>query len=395
MFRQSFLFRSVCFFLFVPFFLAAASPKNVILFIGDGMGPEQVKAARQFKGEPLVFEKFPSVGESVTHNIHNKTTDSAASATAMATGVKVENGVVSRQIPGDSNDLLTILEEFSRMGRSTGLITTTDLTDATPACFGAHARDRGDRKDIAKCYFEKTRPNLLLGGDKKYIFPKAAKKGGYTVVRNREGLQKAEGQYFTVDSHLYGGFGSYVWFNLDSLDAGSLPLEIEQSNQDVPHLNEMTKAALGLLGQNEEGFFLMVEGANIDKVCHYIPEIERHEDLPKGLEVMIGEVLGFESAVNEAVKWARGREDTLIVVTADHETGGLKILQDSPKGHLPKHKWTSKVVKHKKRGIKVKLHKHTGENVPVYALGLNSTLFVGLMENTEFKEKILADLDLL
>ena len=145
---------------------APKRPTNVILFIGDGMGPEQVKAASHYAGGPLSFERLPYHGRAMTWPASNPldVTDSAAAATAMATGMKVSNGVLSVAIPGDGRPLPTILEQFKQMGRSTGLVTTTYITHATPAAFAAHVASRDKHDLIAQDYLQRTRPDVMLGG---------------------------------------------------------------------------------------------------------------------------------------------------------------------------------------------------------------------------------------
>ncbi len=146
----------------------AGAARNVILFIGDGMGFAQVEAAGMFAtGRPgtLSFETFPFRGSVRTGNAVGEVTDSAAAATAMATGVKVGNGVISMALPGNGAPLETALERFKASGKSTGLVTTTIITHATPAAFGAHEPSRNNYSGIADDYLNDSRPNVLLGGE--------------------------------------------------------------------------------------------------------------------------------------------------------------------------------------------------------------------------------------
>jgi alkaline phosphatase len=164
----------------------AAGPKNVILFIGDGMGPEQVKAAGMYANGAagtLNFESFAGLATATTYSANAAVTDSAASGTAIATGHKVNNGVVSVALPGDGSDLPILLEYFKELNRSTGLVTTTEVTHATPASFGAHVSDRNDRTGIGQDYLDQTRPNVLFGGaDGGLSTADVIADGGYPVV---------------------------------------------------------------------------------------------------------------------------------------------------------------------------------------------------------------------
>ena len=169
---------------------AAGQPKNIIFCIGDGMGPEQVEAARLFAGAPMSFENFTFHGSVTTYSVNSSVTDSAAAATALATGVKVNNGVISLAIPGDSSELPTLLEYYQARDRATGLVTTTYMTHATPAGFGAHESSRNNNSQIANDYLTQTRPNVLLGGGANGMSVAAAQSAGYTVVTDAAGLAR-------------------------------------------------------------------------------------------------------------------------------------------------------------------------------------------------------------
>lgn len=325
--------------------------RNVILFIGDGMGPEQVKAGGcTLHGEAgtLSFEAFPYQAVMTTHAADNEITDSAASATAMATGVKVNNRVVSMQIPGDQRDLPTLLELFQEQGKRTGLVTTSEIPDATTACFGAHAAHRRDYEEIL-ADLHKNRPAVLFGGHGNTQTPALARAAGYTVVRNAAELSALA---ITGDMRVSGQFDRYLPYSVDGLG-------------ELPSLAAMTRAALKILERSEHGFFLVVEGAAIDWAGHL-----------NDLERLTGEVIAFSHAVQVALTWREKHKDTLIVVTADHETGGLSILKNNGKGKLPEVKWQTKG--------------HTATPVPVYAIGPGAKTFVGRIDNTDIFKKIAA-----
>ena len=162
--------------------VCAAAPRNVIFLIGDGMGFEHVKAAGVYangSANTLSFEAFAYQGQMTTHSADSSVTDSAAAATAIATGVKVNNGVISMEIPGDSHELETLLEYSQRHGKTAGLVTTTYMTHATPAAFGAHQPNRGHIVHIATDYLYQTRPNVLFGGGAYGMSVPAAVSAGY------------------------------------------------------------------------------------------------------------------------------------------------------------------------------------------------------------------------
>ena len=324
-----------------------ASPTNVIFCIGDGMGFEKVKAAGMYAyGEVggLSFEGFPYQGEVTTHSADSPTTDSAAAATAMATGFKVNNGVISTALPGDGSELYTLLECFKDQGKSTGLVSTTFITHATPAAFGAHEPRRGNLAEIAEGYLNQTRPNVLLGGGGNGMTDAAAEAAGYTVVTDRDELLSLDTEKV---SWVSGQFGDT-----------NLPYEFDGLG-GLPHLSEMTATALKVLTKNPTGFFLMIEGGRIDHAGHS-NDIERN----------VFETLEFAKTVKVAIDWAKGRADTLIIVTADHETGGLKVLENNGMGNFPTVSWST--------------GGHTTTNIPVYAWGPNAASISSVMDNTDF-----------
>lgn len=267
----------------------------------------------------------------------------------MATGHKANNGVVSLAIPGDGGERQTLLEYFRARGKRTGLVTTDSMTGATPAGFGAHDTSRNDFAQIAADYLTQTEPNVLFGGGAGGITPAGAAAAGYTVVTDRASMQALDASH---TSYVSGQFGS-----------SPLPYEYDGVGS-LPHLTEMTSAALDIIGGSPEGFFLMVEGGNIDHAGH-------SSDLARD----IFETIEFSSAVRTALDWAAGRTDTLIIVTADHETGGLTVTQNNGAGALPSVSWASG-------------GNHTAANVPLYAWGSGASLFSGTLDNTAFFVKI-------
>ena len=333
-------------FTFFPFSVVLAElPKNTILFIGDGMGYQQVKAAGFYlngKEGQFCFEKFPHKGQVTTHSASSQITDSAAAGTAIATGVKVKNGVISVRIPGDGSELPSLLDYFRQEGKRVGLVSTAYISHATPAAFAAHTKSRNNNKDIISDYLE-TRPYVLMGGAK-YVSEESALAGGYTVVTDLLELITLD---LTRAGRVWGQFGR-----------NHLPYEADGLGK-LPHLSDMTLSALTILNRNSNGFFLMVEGARID-----------HSGHGNNLKQNIFETIEFAKAVKKAVDWAGENEDTLIIVTSDHETGGMDVVRNNGKYKLPDVSWSTKG--------------HTGVNVPLYAWGVNAEKFEGVLDNTDF-----------
>jgi alkaline phosphatase len=278
-----------------------------------------------------------------TYSADSAVTDSAAAATAMATGHKVNNGVISTAYPGNGNDYITLLELYKARGARTGLVTSDAMTGATPAGFGAHDPTRNNSTGIAADYLTQTRPNVLLGGGGTGMTTSAATAAGYTVVTDRAGMQAVNTNTVAL---LSGQFGS-----------GSMPYEYDGLGT-LPHLHEMAATALDIVDNDPDGFFLVIEGGNIDHAGHS-NDINRN----------VFEVLEFNTTVQTVLTWATGRTDTLIIVTADHETGGMTVTQNNGQGQFPTVAWTTTG--------------HTATNVRVFASGPNSSCIGGTIDNTQ------------
>jgi alkaline phosphatase len=352
--------------------------------IVDGMGPEQVKAGRVFLGnQKLSFEQFPYHSIVTTHNIDGEVTDSAAAATAMATGQKVKNRTIS---PGK-----TLLEYFKDQGKSTGIVTNTLLTDATPAAFAAHAKFRSDTKDILKSYLEISQPNFIAGADEPdYLAQVKASQVGYHTVGSYSELEKLRenikaGQ--KVD-HIYAGFGMHALIPGEFDRETAMPLAMTDKSfflkQDIPQISQTTEMALDILSQNKNGFFLMVESGLVDWIGH------KNTEINNPIHALSHEMAETDRVAQKIRDWAASHPDTLVIVTADHETGGLKIDdQKTPclgqTGCLAHAEWTSGFYP----TYVEKFSEHTGVPVGVYAIGPGAEAFGKPMDNTEFLAKIL------
>lgn len=347
-----------------------ASVTNIVLMIGDGMGTEHIRAASWFahgREHALFMETLPHHGEVVTTPAYRlpshvdpttvivKVTDSAAAATAMATGRKVFNGVISIALPGDGTPLRTVVEQFAAEGRRVGIVTTAHLTDATPAAFATHATNRSQTIAIAHQFLAATNLHVLLGGPDRNpnvpLRPHLVTTAGWAIVTNRAMLQLAVS---SPPPRLMGlfGEGGPMCYEFDSVHT------TRRDYDYLPRLSEMALAACRILEQSEAGFFLLIESANIDKAAH-----------GNDLERVVYEILEFDRTVRAVVEWASARGDTLVIVTSDHETGGLKVIRGHGQGQMPEVTWSTR--------------SHTGARVPIWAIGPGAERVRGILDNTD------------
>lgn len=327
-------------------------PKNIILMIGDGMGIAQITAGLYSNNNRLALEKFPVIGFHKTYSYDDLITDSAAGATAFSCGVKTFNGAIG--INSDSTPCTTILEEAEQKGLATGMVVTSTIVHATPAVFIAHQNMRAFNEEIA-ADFLKTDIDLMIGGGKRYfdrrendnrdLYEELLRKGYFVSDYSKAELSqlglsaKQNFAYFTADTD---------------------PLPAEMGRDYLPYA---VKQALPFLEQrSEKGFFLMVEGSQIDWAGHARKE-----------GVLISEMLDFNRAVEAALDFARKKGNTLVIVTGDHETGGLSINEGSKMNKL-------KMV--------FTTNTHTATLIPVFAYGPSAQLFGGIYENTEIHKKM-------
>lgn len=375
--------------------------KNIIFMIVDGMGFEHVKAARIFNGEiPFSFERYPCTsrvstcpfaGADVSYRCtrdREQITDSAAAATAMATGIKVKNGVISRRLPGSSDDMETILELMKRMKKSTGIVATKLVSDATPAAFVSHADDRSHTEDILKSMFNGATPNVILGADDE-LHRRYAESGAasYQMVHSAQALRNLANEISRSGDctskncpHIYGGFSAHEMIPGVYGMVSGLPLEASPERifkeRDLPHLSEMTDAALKILSKNSQGFFLMVESSMPDMISHYNRIIDGIEGADSAIYILIREMLQVQKTIHVIESFVNKNPDTLVILTADHETGGLMVDDKNTscvgqKGCVPKVYWTSLPYESDEDGAV----RHTGVDVPLYAVGRGAERF--------------------
>ena len=322
-------------------------PKNIIFLIGDGMGVSQVYSGYTANRGNLFLNNFLHIGFSVTTSANNYVTDSAAGGTALSTGVKTYNGAIG--VDTDTIPVKTILQKASEKGLATGLVSTSSVTHATPAAFIAHQPDRGMLEEIA-ADFLKTDIDVFIGGGYKDF---TERKDGRNLVE--ELAQK--GYQIVTETR-----------QLDQVKSGKLAaLTAYNHHPRVEHRGDMlprsTQKALELLSLNENGFFIMIEGSQIDWAGH-----------AKHTTFTVEEMLDFDRTIGEALAFAAADGQTLVVVTADHETGGMGINQgDLEKGHV-------------EGGFTT--HRHTGVMVPIFAYGPGAEQFMGIMDNTEIPKRM-------
>ncbi|MBP1775456.1 MAG: phoB1 [candidate division NC10 bacterium] len=299
---------------------SAGKAKNVILFIGDGMGPSHFGAAWFYStrvlGKNLRMVEVMNAGH--TAYLVNDTADaivaeSAAAAGQIATGRRMTKGSVSMAADGKT-PVQTIMEIGRHKGLATGLVTSSEITDATPAVFASHVSHRSDEASVAEQEL-RMRVEVLMGGGKQFFLPEIsagkrkdgrnlldeAEASGYAVVSDAEELTAATGPKI-----------------LGLFNMGNMAYEIDRGATSEPSLAEMTAKTLSVLSRNSKGFFAMIEGGRIDHAAHQ-----------NDAAGTIRDILAFDEAIGVAVDFARRNPDTLVVVTADHETAGMALFGDS------------------------------------------------------------------
>lgn len=327
----------------------AEKPKNIIFLIGDGMGVSQVFAGLVGNQGKLFIENCRHIGFSKTQSSDNFITDSAAGGTALSTGVRTYNGAIG--VNPDTIPVKTILEEAEENGLATGLVSTSAITHATPASFIAHQKKRSMYEEIA-ADFLKTDIDVFIGGglahfigrkDKRNLLNELKEKG-YTVENDLAKIQKVKsGKLAGLTAQVHNG-------------------RMEERGDMLPIA---TKTAINILDKNSngDGFFVMIEGSQIDWGGHANSSIYIVEDM-----------LDFDRAIGEAIKFAAKDGETLVVVTADHETGGMAITGGGFDSGNVKAAYPTK--------------SHTAVMVPIFSYGPGAEEFMGIMDNTEVYTKM-------
>jgi len=325
-------------------------PKNVILLIGDGMSIPQIYAGMTANKGNLNLNNFKYIGFSKTCSANRYVTDSGAGGTAIATGHKTNNSAIG--VDSAKNPVPSILEIAQANGLATGIVVTTNILDATPAAFVAHVPNRSMMADIA-IDFTETGPDVFIGGGIEYFKDRNDGRNllseltakGYQVCDTITEIVKIRS----------GKLAGFITENRISKRGDQLPVT--------------TELALEILDDSKKGFFLMVEGSEIDGGGH-----------SNDIAYTVEEMLDFDHAVGAALEFAAKDGKTLVVVTADHETGGLTLVD----GDLPTGKITGRYS----------TSGHTGLMVPVFAFGPGAEVFGGIDENTSFFNKFIGLLKL-
>ena len=323
--------------------------KNVILLIGDGMGLPDVNAAMTVSDKPLNIERCNIIGLQKTYSSDDYITDSGAAGTAMATGTKTKNGAIGMDAQG--NPVKSILEIAEDHGLATGLISTSSITHASPASFIAHQLSRDSYEDIA-IDFLNTDIDVFIGG-------------GYDHFAKRKDklnlIDSLKFRGYEVDTSM-----SMVLKSTSRKLAGLTapvhnPYRLTGRGDMLP---ASSGKAIEILNKNPKGFFLMIEGSQIDWAGH-----------ANYADTLIDETLDFDQAVGVALDFAQKDGHTLVIITADHETGGVTIIGGDKQTHEVKINFSTK--------------DHTTVMVPVYAYGPGAEKFTGIYDNTEIFQKIL------
>lgn len=321
--------------------------KNVVLMIGDGMSLMHVYSAWTANRGKLYLDNSQAVGLSKTYCADKLITDSGAGGTAIATGQKTKYHYVG--VDPQGNELPSLITLSKKKGMSAGIAVTCRLWDATPADFCCHNVDRDDEFDLVADYVECGADYVVGGGAEKFenrpdgrnIFQELEAKG-YQVARSWEEAQALkDGKIFAVT------------------DKRDTPVPAERGDR----LAQSALKGMEIMDKNKKGFFMMIEGSQLDDYGHF-----------NDLDLLMQETHDFDRTVGKVFEWAAKDGETLVVVTADHETGGLTLVDgDLQKGEIK---------------CKFSTGSHSGVMVPVYAFGPGAEHFTGLYENTAIFDKI-------
>lgn len=318
--------------------------------IGDGMGITQIYAAYAAVADNLNMVKLPNTALVKTNSADDDVTDSAAAGTAIATGTKTNNAAIG--VDSQNKPLKSILKIAEDNGLATGMVVTADVTHATPASFIATVENR-NQADLIAAQFLDTDIDVFIGGGYNTFAKRkdninyidSLKSRNYQIALNVEELDK-------VKSGKLAGL----------LYPGHAPKMLDGRGE---MLTTATKKALEILSQDKDGFFLMVEGSQIDWGGH-----------DNSYDYMLSELLDFDKAVGIVMEYAKANPETLVIVTADHETGGLTLVESD----------TSKT----KMQPKFSTDHHTGSPVALFAYGNGAEKFEGFLDNTDIFKLILS-----
>ena len=329
------------------------SPKNIIMLIGDGMGLSQVSAAQFYKEDTPHFERFPVIGLIKTSSSDQLITDSAAGATAFASGVKTYNGAIG--MSRDSLPVPTILEQLSAKGYHSGVVATSSITHATPAAYYAHVKLRRQAEDIAEQLVQ-SEVDFFAGGGLQYFNDRSDKVDLLNALSKNGFSVDTTG----IETDLKGKKQAYL------LAADGMPRMLDGREDFLP---VATTKAIDHLNQGESGFFLMVEGSQIDWVGHV-----------NETDYLVSELLDFDEVIGRVLDFAEADGQTLVIVTADHETGGFTLSDLDGDYNQVKGTYST--------------GGHSATMVPVFAYGPGSEQFGGIYPNNDIYLKLVKILGL-
>ena len=344
-------------------------PKNIILLISDGMSLTQVSTYRLLKGGPnerIAVDKFPVSGIVLTHSENAIVTDSASSATAFSTGRKTNNGALG--LDEDNKILENFTEIIDRYGYVSSLISTSEITHATPAAYASHVDLRWKTDEISLQMME-SNVMTILGGGRHFFLPEdlgGKRSDGLNLLEQMESSRMVMTEKKELDSFDHSDLGKVVGLFADEALRDK---EKPENHVFEPSSSEMLNFAINRSEKFNEngckGFFIMLEGSQVDWAGH-----------ANDLNYLKREMRDFDEAVELALDYATQNPDTLVIATADHETGGLLIESSSPTDYTaPEVKFSFNTG--------IGYGSHTGVPVPVYAYGPGSENFTGTLDNTD------------
>lgn len=330
-----------------------SKPKNVILMIADGTGVAQITAGMYANDGFTNYERCPFIGFHKQHSSDNLITDSAAGATAFSCGEKTYNGAIG--VDADTVPCTTLLETAEKLGYATGLIASSTIVHATPASFVAHVPQRKQYEDIAAA-FPASGVDLLIGGGKKYFDRREND--------DRDLIEEMQAKGYMIDSYFDTSFEDWdpspeqpsAFFTADKD-----PLPVLQGRKYLPL--SATLATDFLSKRSDKGFFLMIEGSQVDWGGH-----------ANMRDYLISEMIDFDKTVGNVLDFAEKEGNTLVIITGDHECGGFALNPGSTRDTINA-AFTSDY--------------HTAEMIPVFAYGPGSEKFAGIYDNTAIYDKIM------
>lgn len=326
--------------------ISTKKPRNIIIMVGDGMGLTQITAARYKNGGKLHLDEFNHIGLITTHSADNLVTDSGAGATAFASGVKTKNGYIG--VDADKNEVKNLFEIAKERGYKTGIIATSSITHATPAAFSAHHFDREDEYEIALQQVN-SGVDLMIGGGTKYFFERPDGKDLATELRMK---------------------GYKVYGKLKKKLKGEKVMVLAADEAMVPvlrsrgtYLEDAWLAMQNYFPLVGQGFIAMIEGSQIDWGAHQ-----------NSLEYTLTELIDFDNTIGKVLEYAKMEGSTLVIVLADHETGGMSITSGDVTANKVVASWANT--------------KHSATMIPVFAFGPGAENFSGIYDNTDIFKKV-------